>query len=171
MVVYRDLFFQPLAEVYKFKSFSLTFSFSFACSVIFSQYPNLHNSYVNYFIDSFNCQLDAASVLMEYCPESCLRKVKDLCINGTWNSLLIHGFSLVNARLLMAFGTAFYAITVFQSYRYDNRVIICCSVQWSAPASSGTRNRDPYVIRSRKRWPLGYGDALVNYYFVAEKKR
>ena len=25
--------------------------------------------------------------------------------------MLIHGFSLVNARLLMAFGTAFYAIT------------------------------------------------------------
>ena len=30
--------------------------------------------------------------------------------NGAWNFLLIHGFSLVNARLLMAFGTAFYAI-------------------------------------------------------------
>ena len=31
-------------------------------------------------------------------------------------SLLIHGFLSVNARLLIAFGTAFYAITVFQLY-------------------------------------------------------
>ena len=38
--------------------------------------------------------------------------MKDLCINGTSDSLLMHGFSLVNARLLMAFGTAFYAITL-----------------------------------------------------------
>ena len=30
-----SLFFQPLAELHKFKSFSLTFSFSVACSVIF----------------------------------------------------------------------------------------------------------------------------------------
>ena len=78
----------------------------------FSQYPNLHNSYVNCFIDSFNCKRDVSSVLMEYCPESCIWKVKYLCINGTRNSLLIHGFSLVNARLLKAFGTAFYAITL-----------------------------------------------------------
>ena len=106
MVVYCD-FFQPLAEFHKFKSFSLTCSFNVACSVIFSLYPNLHNSYVNYFIDSFNCKLDTASV--PYCPDSCIWKVKDLC---TWNSLLIHGFSLVNARLLMTFGTAFYAITL-----------------------------------------------------------
>ena len=62
------------------------------------------------FIDSFNCKRDASTVLMEYCPESCIWKVKYLCINGTWNSLLIHGFSLVNTRLLKAFGTAFYAI-------------------------------------------------------------
>ena len=39
---------------HKFKSFSLKFSFNVACSVIFSQYPNLHNSYVNCFIDNFN---------------------------------------------------------------------------------------------------------------------
>ena len=51
---------------------------------------------------------------MEYCPESCIWKVKYKCINGTWNSLLIHGFLLVNARLLKAFGTAFYAITLIQ---------------------------------------------------------
>ena len=76
----------------------------------FSQYPNLHNSYVNCFIDSFNCKRDASSVLMEYCPESCIWKVKYLCINGIWYSLLIHGFSLVNARLLKVFDTAFYAI-------------------------------------------------------------
>ena len=99
MVVYRDVF-QPLAVFHKFKSYSLTFSFIVACSVIFSQYPNLHNSYLNCFIDSFNCKPDASSVLMEYCPESCIWKVKYLCINGTWNFLLIHGFSLVNARLL-----------------------------------------------------------------------
>ena len=77
---------------------------------LFSRYPNLHNSDVNCFIDSFNCKRDTSSVLMEYCPESCIWKVKYLCINGTRNSLLIHGFWLVNARLLMAFGTAFYAI-------------------------------------------------------------
>ena len=81
MVVYRE-FFQPLLVFHKFKSFSLTFSFNVACSVIFSQYPNLHNSYVNCFIDSFNCKRDASSALMEYCPESCIRKVKYLCING-----------------------------------------------------------------------------------------
>ena len=45
------------------------FSFSVACSVIFSQYPNLHNSYVSCFIDSFNCKCDASSVLIESCPE------------------------------------------------------------------------------------------------------
>ena len=60
MVVYRD-FFQALAVFHKFKSFTLTFSFNVACSVIFSQYPNLHNSYVNCFIDSFNCKRDASS--------------------------------------------------------------------------------------------------------------
>ena len=38
-------------------SFSLIFSFKVVCSVIFSQYPNLHNSCVNYFIDIFNCKL------------------------------------------------------------------------------------------------------------------
>ena len=82
MVVYRDVF-QPLAVFHKFKSFSLTFLFNVACSVIFSQYPNLHNSYVNCFIDSFNCKRDASSVLMEYCHESCIWKVKYLWINGT----------------------------------------------------------------------------------------
>ena len=56
MVVYRD-FFQPLANFHKFTSFSLTFSFKVVCSVIFSQYPILHNSCVNYIIDSFNCKL------------------------------------------------------------------------------------------------------------------
>ena len=71
MVVYRD-FFLPLAVFHKFKSVSLTFSFNVACSVIFSQYPNLHNSYVNYLIDSFNCKHGAFSVLMEYRPESCI---------------------------------------------------------------------------------------------------
>ena len=81
MVIYRD-FYQPLAECHKFKSFLLTISFNVACYVIFSQYPNLHNSYIKHFIDSFNCKLDASFVLMEYCPESCFWKVKDLCISG-----------------------------------------------------------------------------------------
>ena len=31
--------------------------------------------------------------------------------------MLIHGFSLVNARLLNAFGIAFYAIILIQTYR------------------------------------------------------
>ena len=115
MVIYRD-FFQPLAEFHKFKSFSLTFSFNVVCSVVFLQYPDLHNSYVNCFINSFNCKLDAASVLMECCPESCIWKIKDICINGTWNTLLIHGFSLVNAWLLMASDTAFYAITLITNF-------------------------------------------------------
>ena len=35
-------------------------------------------------------------------------------------SLLIHGFLSVNARLLIAFGTAFYAITVFQTWKTDS---------------------------------------------------
>ena len=56
MVVYRFVF-QQLADFHKFTSFSLIFSFEFVCSVIFSQYPNLHNSCVNYFIGSFNCKL------------------------------------------------------------------------------------------------------------------
>ena len=33
-------------------------------------------------------------------------------VNVMLESLLIHGFSVVNARLFMAFGTAFYAITL-----------------------------------------------------------
>ena len=33
-----------------------------------------------------------------------------LCINSARNSLLIHGFWPVSARLLIAYGTAFYAI-------------------------------------------------------------
>ena len=115
--VYCDVF-QPLAVFHQFKSFSLTFSFGVACSVIFSHYPNLHNYYVNCFIDSFNCKRDVSSVLMEFCPESCIWKVKYLCINGTRNSLLIHGFSLVNARLLKAFGTAFYAIKKLKHYGF-----------------------------------------------------
>ena len=39
--------------------------------------------------------------------------VNFLCFNGTRKPLLIHGFSPVNARLLTLYGTAFYAITVF----------------------------------------------------------
>ena len=121
---YKNPHFRPwssfvmLAVFHKFKSFSLTFLFNVACTVIFSQYPNLHNSYVNCFIDSFDCKCDAFSVLMEYCPESCIWKVKYLCIYGTWNSMLIHGFSLVNARLLKAFGTAYYAIRYVYTVKY-----------------------------------------------------
>ena len=131
MVIYRD-FFQPLAEFHMFKSFFLTFSFNVACSIIFSQYPNLHNSYVDYFIDSFNCKLDASSVLMEYCPESCIWKVKNLCFNGAWNSMLIHGFWLDNARLLMAFGTAFYAIKAINSRALTSEMP-CINMEFHAP--------------------------------------
>ena len=35
--------------------------------------------------------------------------------------MLIHGFSLVNARLLKAFGTAFYAITIFIPLTEDRK--------------------------------------------------
>ena len=52
-----EIFFQPLADFHKFTSFPLTFSFKVVCSVIFLQYPNLHNSCVICFIDSFNCKL------------------------------------------------------------------------------------------------------------------
>ena len=37
------------------------------------------------------------------------------------NSLLIHSFSLVNAKLLKAFGTAFYAITTIKRYSAKNK--------------------------------------------------
>ena len=36
-------------------------------------------------------------------------------VNVMLESMLIHGFSLVNARLLTAFGTAFYAITLINT--------------------------------------------------------
>ena len=104
------IFVCPKSVIITTLNYFLTFTFSVACSVIFSQYLNLHNSYVNRLIDSFNCKLDASSVLMEYCPESCIWKIKNLCFNGAWNSMSIYGFWLVNARLLKAFGTAFYAI-------------------------------------------------------------
>ena len=43
-------------------------------------------------------------------PGTIILKAVFLCINSTRNSLLIHGFSPVNARLLIAYGTAFFAI-------------------------------------------------------------
>ena len=43
-------------------------------------------------------------------PGTIILKVNFLCFNGTRKSLLIHGFSPVNARLLTVYGTAFYAI-------------------------------------------------------------
>ena len=79
---------------YHFHSVSPVLSF---ISISESAY-HLHIS----FIDSFIFKLDASVVLMEYCPESCIRKVTDPCINGALNSLLMHGFSLINARLVMA---------------------------------------------------------------------
>ena len=47
-------------------------------------------------------------------PGTSILKVHFLCINNVI-SLLIHSFLPVNARLLIAFGTAFYAI---YSYSY-----------------------------------------------------
>ena len=127
MVVYRD-FFQSPAVFHKFLNhFHKHFHSMSPALSFFSQYPNLHNSYVNCFIDSFNCKRDASIGLMEYCPESCIWKVKYLCFNGTWNSLLIHGFSLVNAPLLKAFGTAFYAIILNQRWFSVNSV---SRLQW-----------------------------------------
>ena len=40
-------------------------------------------------------------------------------------SLLIHGFLSVNARLLIAFGTAFYAITCISNRMYINLISVC----------------------------------------------
>ena len=44
-------------------------------------------------------------------PGTIILKALFLYNNSTRNSLLIHGFWPVNARLLIAYGTAFYAIT------------------------------------------------------------
>ena len=172
MVIYR-VFPTVCSIFHKFKSFSLTFLFNVACYVIFSQYPNLHNSYVNCFIDSFNCKRDASSVLMGYCPESCIWKAKYLCINGACNSLLIHGISLVNARLLKAFGTAFYAITVFQLYQDDGRLIMKGCVQWSSVygwedfASSGDRTRSTRSVGQRlTHWAIGAPNCVSKVLFL-----
>ena len=43
-------------------------------------------------------------------PSTIILKINFLCINTRRKPLLIHGFSLVNARLLTVYGTAFYAI-------------------------------------------------------------
>ena len=43
-------------------------------------------------------------------PGSIILKVNFLCFNSSRKSLLIHGFSPVNAWLLTVYGTAFYAI-------------------------------------------------------------
>ena len=43
-------------------------------------------------------------------PSTIILKALFLYNNSTRNSLLIHGFWPVNARLLIAYGTAFYAI-------------------------------------------------------------
>ena len=43
-------------------------------------------------------------------PATIILKAVFLCNNSTRNSLSIHGFWPVNARLLIAYGTAFYAI-------------------------------------------------------------
>ena len=43
-------------------------------------------------------------------PGTIILKAAFLCNNSTRNSLLIHGFWPVNARLLIVYGTAFYAI-------------------------------------------------------------
>ena len=43
-------------------------------------------------------------------------KVNFLCLNGTRKPLLIHGFSPVNAWLLIVYDTAFYAIILVQVF-------------------------------------------------------
>ena len=48
----------------------------------------------------------------QFCgPGTSTLKVAKPCINSAWIDLLIHGFSPVNARLLITCDTAFYAIT------------------------------------------------------------
>ena len=48
-------------------------------------------------------------------PGTIILKVNFLCINSTRKPLLIHGFSPVNARLLIVYGTAFYAIIIVKT--------------------------------------------------------
>ena len=55
-------------------------------------------------------------------------------------SLLIHGFLSVNARLLIAFGTAFYAITSVQSCNYAptfSRRFMCPGISLSSSMEKG----------------------------------
>ena len=48
-------------------------------------------------------------------PSTIILKAVFLCNNSTRNSLLIHGFWPVNAQLLIAYNTAFYAIMYLQT--------------------------------------------------------
>ena len=56
-------------------------------------------------------------------PGTIILKALFLYNNSTRNSLLIHGFWPVNARLLIAYGTAFYAITLIQRHDVDSILI------------------------------------------------
>ena len=96
---------------------------------------------------------------MEHCPESCIWKVKYLCINGTWNTKLIHGFTLDNARLLKAFGTAFYAIITLNSIKHmdiDSKGLIFCPACAFSPTL-------PYIV---KRHPNKPWLMLTPFYFL-----
>ena len=56
-------------------------------------------------------------------PGTIILKVNFLCLNGTRKPLLIHGFSPVNAWLLIVYGTAFYAITLIQRNYVESTLI------------------------------------------------
>ena len=65
-------------------------------------------------------------------PGTLILKTVFLCINGARNPLLIHGIWPVNARLLIAYGTALYAIMeivkTLIKRRSKRRLIWVCTV-------------------------------------------
>ena len=57
-------------------------------------------------------------------PGTIILKALFLYNNSTRNSLLIHGFWPVNARLLIAYGTGFYAIMSYRDFSVKSKLII-----------------------------------------------
>ena len=56
-------------------------------------------------------------------PGTIILKIVQPCINSAWIALFIHGFSPVNARLLITCDTAFYAIIVLNNWRFTEETI------------------------------------------------
>ena len=73
-------------------------------------------------------------------PGTIILKAVFLCINSSRNPLLIHGFWPVNAQLLIAYGTAFYAITpvvtVVVSFVHGKQLWSCRDRQLTSAASN-----------------------------------